>query len=312
MSKAIREVYGSVLAELGSDNKDIVVLDADLSGSTKTKIFGQAHPERFFNMGIAESDMVSTAAGLAAVGKIPFVNTFTVFLTTLGLIAARGQVCYGNLNVKFGGAYCGMSDALDGASHHALEDISAMRALPNMRVIVPSDAESTRWATKWAVDNYGPVYLRLSRDVYPDLYAEGTKFELGRGAVVRDGRDVTVIACGLMVHKAVEAAEMLAAKGVSVRVVDMYSIKPIDRELILKCASETGAIVTAEEHNIYGGLGSAVSEVLANAGAGAPTEFVGIKDTFTESGKYAELLAKYGVDANGVAAGIEKVLARKK
>ena len=142
--------------------------------------------------------MVSTAAGLAAVGKIPFVNTFTVFLTTLGLIAARGQVCYGNLNVKFGGAYCGMSDALDGASHHALEDISAMRALPNMRVIVPSDAESTRWATKWAAENYGPVYLRLSRDVYPDLYAEGTKFELGRGAVVRDGTDVTVIACGLM------------------------------------------------------------------------------------------------------------------
>ena len=162
------------------------------------------------------------------------------------------------------------------------------------------------------MENYGPVYLRLSRDVYPDLYAEGTKFELGKGAVVRPGSDVTVIACGLMVHKAVEAAEMLAAKGVSVRVVDMYSIKPIDRELILKCAAETGAIVTAEEHNIYGGLGSAVSEVLANAGAGAPTEFVGLKDTFTESGKYAELLAKYGVDANGVAAGIEKVLARKK
>lgn len=311
MAKAIRDVYGEVLAELGSANKDIVVLDADLSGSTKSKTFGLAHPERFFNMGIAESDMVSTAAGLAAVGKIPFVNTFTVFLTTLGLIAARGQVCYGNLNVKFGGAYCGMSDALDGASHHALEDISAMRALPNMRVVVPSDAESTRALTVWAAGTAGPVYLRLSRDAYPDLYPAGTKFEAGRGAVVRGGTDVTVIACGLMVHKALEAAEALAARGVSVRVVDMYSIKPIDRELILKCAGETGAIVTAEEHSIIGGLGSAVSEVLAWAGAGVPTEFVGVRDTFTESGKYAELLREFGVDAKGVEDGIGRALARK-
>jgi transketolase len=312
MAKAIREVYGTVLKELGETNKDIVALDADLSGSTKSAIFGKAYPERFFNMGIAESNMVSTAAGLSTTGKIPFVNTFTVFLTTLGLIATRGQVCYGNLNVKFGGAYCGMSDALDGATHHALEDIAVMRTLPNMRVIVPSDAASTRWATKFAAETYGPMYLRLSRDVYPDLYTEDTPFELGKGAIVRDGSDVTVIACGIMVHKAIEAAEMMEAKGVSVRVVDMYSIKPIDKELIIKCAQETGAIVTAEEHNIYGGLGGAVSEVLAWGGCGAPTEFVGLQDTFTESGKYGELLAKYGVDANGVAAGIEKVIARKK
>ena len=224
MAKQLREVYGSVLAELGDSNPDIVVLDADLSGSTKSKLFAEKHPDRFFNMGIAESNMVSTAAGLASVGKIPFVNTFTVFLTTLGLIAARGQVCYGNLNVKFGGAYCGMSDALDGASHHALEDIANMRSLPNMRILVPSDETSTRWATKWAVDNDGPVYLRLSRDVYPDLYPAGTQFELGKGAVVRDGTDVTVIACGLLVHKAMEAAEELAKNGISVRVVDMLSL----------------------------------------------------------------------------------------
>lgn len=311
MGNAIREVYGNVLKELGETNKDIVVMDADLSGSTKSAMFGKAHPERFFNMGIAESNMVATAAGLSTIGKIPFVNTFTVFLTTLGLIAARGQVCYGNLNVKFGGAYCGMSDALDGASHHALEDIAVMRTLPNMKVIVPSDATSTRWATKYAVDTYGPMYLRLSRDVYPDLYTEDTKFELGKGAIVRDGKDVTVIACGLMVHKALEAAEMMEAKGVSVRVVDMYSIKPIDKDLILKCAKETGAIVTAEEHNIFGGLGGAVAEVLAWGGAAAPTEFVGLQDTFTESGKYGDLLHKYGIDAEGVVAGIEKVLARK-
>ena len=312
MAKAIREVYGSVLAELGQTNPDIVVLDADLSGSTKSGIFGKAFPDRFFNMGIAESNMVSTAAGLSVTGKIPFVNTFTIFLTTLGLIATRGQVCYGNLNVKFGGAYCGMSDAFDGASHHATEDIAVMRSLPNMTVIVPSDEKSTRWATEYSVEHNGPVYLRLSRDVYPDLYSDDTKFELGKGAIVRDGKDVTVIACGLLVHKAIEAAEILSQKGISVRVVDMYSIKPIDKELILKCASETGAIVTAEEHNIYGGLGGAVSEVLAWGGAGVPTEFVGIQDTFTESAPYAQLLAKYGVDANGVIAGIEKVLARKK
>ncbi len=312
MAKAIRDVYGSVLAELGETNKDIVVLDADLSGSTKSAVFGKAHPDRFFNMGISESNMVATAAGLATTGKIPFANTFTAFLTTLGLISTRAQICYGNLNVKLGGAYCGMSDALDGATHHATEDIAVMRSLPNMVVIAPSDAASTRWATEYAVEHDGPVYLRLSRDVYPDLYEEGSKLEFGKGAIVREGTDVTVIACGLLVHKAIEAAEELEKSRVSVRVVDMYSIKPIDKELILKCAAETGAIVTAEEHNIYGGLGSAVSEVLAWGGAGVPTEFVGIQDTFTESAPYTELLAKYGVDANGVKAKIEQVLSRKK
>jgi transketolase len=312
MPKQIREVYGSVLAELGNTNEDIVVFDADLSGSTKSGIFAKAHPERFFNMGIAEQNMVASAAGMATCGKIPFVNTFTVFLTSLGLLSARDQICYANLNVKFAGAYCGMSDALDGASHHATEDIAFMRALPNMKVIAPADAEAARWATKYAVENYGPVYLRLSREAYPDLYAEGTKFELGKGAVVREGSDVTVIACGIMVHKAIEAAEILAERGVSVRVVDMYSIKPIDSELIRKCASETGAIVCAEEHNIHGGLGSAVAEVLAKYGCAAPTEYVGIQDTFTESAPYKELLAKYGIDAQGVVAGIEKVLERKK
>lgn len=248
---------------------------------------------------------------MAACGKIPFVNTFTVFLTSLGLLSARDQICYAKLNVKFGGAYCGMSDALDGASHHATEDIAFMRALPNMKVIAPADAAAARWATKYAVENYGPMYLRLSREVYPDLYTEDTRFELGKGAIVRDGSDVTVIACGIMVHKALEAAKILEERLISVRVVDMYSIKPIDRELIVKCAEETGAIVCAEEHNIYGGLGSAVSEVLAYEGCGVPTEFVGIQDTFTESAPYKELLAKYGVDANGVIEGIEKVLDRK-
>jgi len=345
--KAIREIYGETLRELGALNPDIVVLDADLSGSTKSGIFGKAYPDRFFNMGIAESNMCAAAAGLASVGKIPFVNTFAAFLTTLGLISIRAQSCYGNLNVKFAGAYCGMSDALDGATHHACEDIAIMRSLPNMRVIVPSDAASARWAAKLAADIPGPVYLRLSRDVYPDLYNTGAgndggsepdsdtapsgtagqsgvasagqlnlasadQFSLGGGAIVREGTDVTVIACGLLTHKALEAAEDLAGGGVSVRVVDMYSIKPIDEALILKCARETGAIVCAEEHSIIGGLGGAVAEVLCKHGAAVPTEFVGIRDTFTESAPYAQLLAKYGVDAAGVRRGIETVLGHKK
>jgi transketolase len=312
MPKAIRDVYGETLVELGAENKNIVVLDADLAGSTRSGKFGSAYPDRFFDMGIAESNMVSAAAGLSTTGKIPFVNTFTAFLSTLGLIATRAQICYGNLNVKLGGAYGGLSSTFDGASHHAIEDIAIMRALPNMRVIVPSDAASTRWATRWAAEVPGPVYLRLSRDVYPDLYGEDMRFEPGRGAVVREGSDVTVIACGILVHKALEAAERFAQKGVSVRVVDMYSVKPIDRDLILRCARETGAIVCAEEHNIYGGLGSAVSEVLAWGASGVPTEFVGVHDVFTESGPYNDLLHKYGVDADGVAAGIERVLSRKK
>jgi transketolase len=312
MPKAIRDVYGEVLVELGAENKNIVVLDADLAGSTRSGKFGSAYPDRFFDMGIAESNMVCAAAGLSTTGKIPFVNTFTAFLSTLGLIAVRAQICYGNLNVKLGGAYGGLSSTFDGASHHAIEDIAIMRALPNMRVIVPSDAASTRWATRWAAEVHGPVYLRLSRDVYPDLYGEDMRFEPGRGAVVREGGDVTVIACGILVHKALEAAERFAQKGVSVRVVDMYSVKPVDKDLILRCARETGAIVCAEEHNIFGGLGSAVSEVLAWGASGVPTEFVGVQDVFTESGPYGELLHKYGLDADGVAAGIERALARKK
>lgn len=311
MGKAIRDIYGETLAELGAENGDIVVLDADLSGSTKSKVFGTKFPDRFFNMGIAESDMVSCAAGLASVGKIPFVNTFTVFLTTLGLIAARAQVCYGNLNVKLAGAYCGMSDALDGATHHATEDIAAMRALPNMKVIVPSDPASTRWATRWAAAHNGPVYLRLSRTEYPDLYPADTAFEPGRGRIVREGGDCTVFAIGIMVHKALEAADMLKAEGIDLQVVDLLSVKPIDRELVAACARKTGAVVCAEEHQIYGGAGSAVAEVLAHEGVGAPTEFIGIQDVFTETGKYDGLLEKYGLDSRSVAEAVKKAMVRK-
>lgn len=311
MARSIRDVYGDTLAALGEEYPDIVALDADLSGSTKSKVFGQKYPERFFNMGIAESDMVACAAGLASVGKIPFANTFTCFLTTLGLISARSQICYANLNVKLAGAYGGMSDALDGATHHATDDIAFMRSLPNMRIVVPSDPASTVWATRWAAETYGPVYLRLSRGEYPELYSENESFEPGRGKIVREGRDVTVFAIGILVHKALEAAETLKEEGIDVQVVDLLSIKPIDRELVLRCARETGAVVCAEEHQIYGGAGSAVAEVLAGEGVGAPTEFIGIQDCFTETGKYDLLLEKYGLDAAAVAAAVRKVVKRK-
>lgn len=311
MGKANRDVYGEALAALGEENPDIVVLDADLSGSTKSSVFGKKFPERFFNMGIAESDMTACAAGLASVGKIPFVNTFTVFLTTLGLISARSQICYGNLNVKLAGAYGGMSDALDGATHHATEDIAAMRALPNMRVVVPSDGESTKWAVRWAAEVNGPVYLRLSRAEYPDLYPEGTVFEAGKGKLLREGKDCTIFAIGLMVHKALEAAALLEGEGISARVVDLLSVKPIDAALIESCARSTGAVVVAEEHQIYGGACSAVSEVLAHAGVGAPTEFIGIQDVFTETGKYDRLLEAFGLDAGAIAAAAKKAIERK-
>lgn len=311
MAGSIRDIYGETLAELGAEDPDIVVLDADPAGSTGSKVFGTRFPDRYLNMGRAEADMVACAAGLASVGKIPFVNTFAVFLTTLGLIAARTQICYGNLNVKLAGACCGLSDAPDGAAFHALEDIAVMRSLPKMRIIAPSDPESTRWAVRWAAGTYGPVYLRLSCAEHPCLYPAGTAFEAGRGRVVREGNDCTVFAVGIMVHKALEAAALLEAEGVSVQVVDLLSLKPIDAELIESCARATGAVVCAEEHQILGGAGSAVAEVLACAGVGVPTEFTGIRDIFTETGNYNDLLSACGLDAQAAAEAVRRVLERK-
>ena len=249
-----------------------------------------------------------------ATGSFPAAaNTFSVFLGTAGLLATRGQICYGNLNVKLAGAYCGLSDSYDGATHHACEDLAAMRALPNMHVLVPADAVATQALTRLMLDTQGPVYIRLSREACPDVYSpqQAGSFQLGKGAVLREGSDVTVMACGIMVSKAMEAAEQLAQEGISVRAVDLYSIKPIDRELILRCARETGAIVCAEEHSVIGGLGSAVAEVLAGENQLLPVAFVGVKDVFTESGNYDELLHKYGLDADAVVSALRKVLAQK-
>ena len=311
MAKAIREVYGETIKKYGELNKDIVVLDADVSGSTKSAMFGKEYPDRFYNCGICEYAMMGMAAGMAKSGKIPFVNTFAVFLTTLGSLAARTFMSYSGLPIKMMGAYGGMSDAFDGATHHALEDIAMMRTLPGVNVMVASDAQITDWMVKTAIEVKEPMYIRLSRDAAPDCHPADAKFELGKGMVVREGSDVTIIACGLMVSTAITAAEALAAKGISARVVDMYCIKPIDAELIEKCAKETGAVVTAEDHSVIGGLGGAVAEVLAKAGCAVPTEMVGMQDRHGESGPYKDILHKYGMDAEAVAAAAEKAVSRK-
>ena len=288
-----------------------MVLDADVSGSTKSAIFGKACPDRFFNMGIAEANMTAAAAGMASVGKIPFVNTFAVFLTTIGLLPARALGSYSKVNIKMAGAYGGMSDAFDGPSHHALEDIAVMRTLPNFKVFVPCDAAQTEWVVKNAIEDPSPMYIRLSRDVFPDVYAEGETFEEGKGRIVRDGTDATVIACGLMVGNAMAAAEELAKEGISLRVVDMFCIKPLDEELVVRCAKETGAIISAEEHSIIGGLGGAVSEALCKAGAQVPMGFVGTNDLHGECGPYKQLQAKYGLDAAAIVAKVKETISKK-
>ena len=310
MPKAIREAYGEALVKYGKDDNRIVVLDADLAGSTKSGIFGKAYPDRFFNVGIAEANMVAMAAGMATEGKIPFINTFAVFLTTMGALGARTLAGYGGLPVKFIGAYGGMSDAYDGATHHAIEDIAIMRSLPEFDVLVASDETITGWMVQAAIESGKPMYIRLSRGAMPDLYKPDEKFEIGKGKIVRDGSDITIIACGIMSGFSVEAAQHLEQEGLSVRVVDMYSIKPIDSELIKKCAKETKLIITAEEHNIYGGLGSAVAEVLATLPNHAPLQMVGINDCYTQTGSYEALLHHYGVDTDGIVKKVRECYAK--
>ncbi|MBU7006362.1 transketolase family protein [Phosphitispora fastidiosa] len=313
MSKKIatREAYGKTLARLGAVNNNIVVLDADLSKSTKTADFAAVFPERFFDMGVAEQNMLGTAAGLAAAGKIPFASSFAVFATGRAFEQIRNSIAYPKLNVKIAATHAGISVGEDGASHQSIEDISLMRTLPNMTVIVPADAVETEKAVEAAVEIKGPVYLRLGRLGLPAVFDENYRFEVGKAVTLREGSDVTVIACGLMVGQAVEAAEALAGENISVRVINMHTIKPIDRDVILKAARETGAVVTAEEHNIIGGLGSAVAEVLVQSEP-VPQEMVGVRDTFGESGPPSELLQKYGLMAGDIAAAAKKVMGRKK
>jgi transketolase len=309
--KAMREAYGEALVELGKDNIDVVVLDADVAGSTRSVLFKQAHPERFFNLGIAEGNMVGIAAGLATVGKIPFVNTFAFLMALRAADPIRSLIAYNSLNVKLVGAYGGFSDSYDGASHQAIEDVSIMRTLPNMIVIVASDEFQARKAVFAIATHNGPVYLRLSRNEVPPIYDAGTSYTIGKGIKLREGSDATIIANGYMVAKALEAALALSREGIRAEVIDMHTVKPLDTELILQSARKTGAVVTVEEHSIYGGLGSAVAEALG-AEHPVPLEILGIRDVFGESGEYEAILSKHGLDKNAVATGIRKVIARKK
>ena len=306
---AIRDAYGAALKELGGQNPNIVGLEADVASSTKSGIFGRAFPERYFNVGISELNMVSMAAGFAREGMIPYVNTFAVFMTTRGADPIQSLIAYDNLNVKLCGTYCGLSDSYDGASHQAITDLAFVRAIPNMTVITAADGAETRKAVFAMAEHDGPVYLRLSRAEAPVYYSDDMDFQIGRGITVREGGDVTIITTGTVLHKALEAADLLAQEGISATVVDMHTIKPIDRDLVIQCAIRTGAIVTVEEHSIYGGLGSAVAEVLAEHRP-VPMERIGAVD-FAESGDYEELLVKYGYSPKAIADKCRAVMKRK-
>lgn len=293
---ATREGYGRALAEFGAIN-DFYVLDADLTKSTMTIHFKNEYPERHINMGIAEGNMMSVAAGIASVGKTCFVSSFAVFAALRGCEQIRNSICYPNLNVKIGATHAGISVGEDGASHQAIEDIAIMRALPKMHVVQPCDAVSTRLAVKAALETEGPFYLRLGRLAVDAVYQEGQcDFKLGKGIVLKDGVDLTIITSGLMVQESLKVAEALEKKGISIRVVDMHTIKPLDEALIIKCAKETRKIVSVEESNIYGGLGSAISEVLSKYEP-CKMKMIGIDDCFGKSGKPAELLDYYGLSA---------------
>lgn len=306
-----RDVYGDILVELGEKNKDIVVLDADLSASTRTCKFACAYPERFFNMGIAEQDMISTAAGLATCGKIPFVSTFAVFLTGRAWDQIRQSVCYSDQNVKLVSTHAGITVGEDSATHHANEDIALMRALPNMTVICPADGIETAQVIRTVANQRGPVYVRLARCKFPVIYDDNYHFQIGKSDMLRDGDQATIIAIGIMVSQALEAAESLAKEGIAVRVVNMSTIKPIDKEAILEAACQTGAIVTAEEHSIIGGLGSAVAEALVETNHPCHLKRIGTKDCFGVSGKPNELLEKFCLGVKDIIEATKEVIKRK-
>lgn len=309
--KATRLGFGEALLEIGRENPDVVVIGADVTGSVKTDLFMKNFPNRFFSVGIAEQDMIGTAAGLAIAGKIPIASTFGVFATGRPYDQIRQSVAYSKLNVKICASHCGLTVGQDGATHQSLEDIALMRVLPNMIVLCPSDYVEAKKMIKAVINHKGPAYVRFFRDNTPAFNDESAPFEIGKAAKLIDGSDVTIIACGLQVWEAILAEEILSAKGISVRVLNMHTIKPIDCEEIIKAASETGAIVTAEDHQLAGGLGSAVAEVLTQ-NYPVPQEFVAIRDTFGESGNGSELMKKYGIAKDDIVAAVKKVLKRKK
>ena len=304
---ATREAYGKALVKLGKINDDVVVLDADLSKSTKTNDFYKAYPDRFFNMGIAEQNLVGAACGFAAAGKIPFASTFAMFATGRAFEIIRNSACYPKLNVKICATHAGITVGEDGGSHQSVEDISLMRSIPNMTVLVPADGVEAEKMIFAAAEYNGPMYVRLGRSAVPTLFDENYNFEIGKGVVLKEGNDATIIECGMMVNEALIAADMLKEENINVRVINMSTIKPIDTELIIKAAKETKAIVTAEEHSIIGGLGSAVSEVVSENHP-VKVKKVGLNDCFGESGTPGELLEKYGLTAKNIVAKVKEAI----
>ena len=311
--KATRAAFGATLAQLSAEGLPVVAVDADLTGSTTTKKFAEACPEnanRLFNVGIAEQNMIGVAAGLSLAGNIAFTGSFAVFGTGRCYDQIRNTVCYSNLNVKVAPTHAGISVGPDGGSHQMLEDISLMRGLPNMRVFVPADYAACQAAIRLAAATPGPVYIRMGRATVPAVYAPGVELELGRAYVLREGADVTIIACGVEIAEALRAADILAERGVSAEVIDAFCVKPLDEETILASLSKTGCAVVAEEHSVIGGLGSAVCE-LASQKLPRPIELVGMHDRFGKSGEFNELLKYFGLDADALVQAVEKVQARK-
>ena len=306
----MRDGYGKALLAMCEKGENIMVLDADVAKSTRTVWVRDRYPERFLDMGISEQDMVGTAAGLALSGMTPFVSTYCVFLAGRAWDQIRTTVCYNNLNVKLAGAHAGISVGPDGATHQSLEDVALMRVLPNMTVIVPCDAEETRKATLAIAKKKGPCFIRFGREAVPVVTEEETPFEIGKARLCREGSDVTIFANGAMVYEAMQAAEKLAGDGISVRVFDLHTVKPLDEEAILTAAKETGCIITAEEHQVNGGMGSAVAELLAKH-CPAPMEMVAVQDSFGESGQPQELMDKYGLNRQAIEEKVKAAMARK-
>jgi len=311
MAKATREAYGEALKKLAAENPNVVVLDADLSGSTKTSEFKKVSPERFFNVGIAEQDLIGTAAGMSLAGKIPFASSFAMFAAGRAYEIIRNTVAYPKLNVKIAATHAGLTVGEDGASHQAIEDLSLMRGIPNMTVINPADCIEAEQAVIKAAEYEGPVYIRLGRMAVEDIYDADYKFEIGKGVELKGGNDAAIIATGIMVQESLKAAKILADEGIDVRVINIHTIKPVDADIIVKAARETGAVVTAEEHSIIGGLGSTVLEALSDT-CMVPVKRVGVKDTFGESGKPADLLKKYNLTADDVVKACKEAIKLKK
>ncbi len=309
--KATRLGFGEALVELGKENPNVVVLGGDVTGSVRTDLFMKAFPDRFFSVGVAEQDMMGTAAGLAIAGKIPFASTYGEFATGRPFDQIRQSIAYSELPVKICASHCGITVGPDGATHQSLEDIATMVTLPHMTVASPCDYLEAKRMVKASINWNHPIYIRLFRDNTPVFTDESTPFQLGKANTLIDGSDVTVIACGLQVWEAILAEEVLAAGGIGVRVINMHTVKPLDVESVVKAATETGAIVTAEDHQLHGGLGGVVAETLAQT-VPVPQEFVAVRDTFGESGKGDELMKKYGIAKDDIIKAVKKVLQRKK